>query len=36
VFQADTGDLWVYTPANAGHRDTGLGMAAGTSPSITD
>jgi hypothetical protein len=34
AFQADTGELWVYTPANAGHRDTGLGMAAGTSPAI--
>jgi hypothetical protein len=36
AFQADTGELWVYTPANAGHRDTGLGMTAGTSPAITD
>jgi Lysozyme like domain len=36
AFQANTGDLWVYTPANAGDRDTGLGMAAGTSPSITN
>jgi uncharacterized protein YneR len=34
AFQANTGDLWYYTPANAGNRDTGLGMANDTSPSI--
>jgi hypothetical protein len=34
AFQANTGDQWVYTPANSGQRNTKLGMAAGTSPSI--
>jgi hypothetical protein len=36
AFQANTGDLWVDTPANAGNRNTGLGMAVKTSPSIAD
>ena len=34
AFQANTGHLWYDTPTNAGNRDTGLGMATGTSPSI--
>jgi hypothetical protein len=34
AFQANTGDLWIYTPTNTGNRNTGLGMAAGTSPAI--
>jgi CHAP domain len=34
AFQANTGDQWIYTPTNTGDRDTGLGMAKGTSPSI--
>jgi hypothetical protein len=34
AFQANTGDQWIYTPTNTGDRDTGLGMAAGTSPAI--
>ncbi len=33
AFQASTGNLWVTGPA--GSSNTGLGMAAGTSPSIT-
>jgi hypothetical protein len=36
AFQANTGDLWIYTPANAGNRNTGLGMAADTGPSVAD
>ncbi len=34
AFQANNGHLWYDTPANSGHRDTGLGMATDTSPSI--
>jgi hypothetical protein len=34
AFQANTTDLWIYDPFNAGGRDTGLGMAAKTSPAI--
>jgi uncharacterized protein YneR len=34
AFQANNSHLWYYTATNAGHRDTGLGMAADTSPSI--
>jgi uncharacterized protein YneR len=34
AFQANTGHLWYFTPSNAGNRDTGLGMANGTSPAI--
>ena len=34
AFQANTSHLWYYTPTNAGNRDTGLGMATGTSPAI--
>jgi len=33
AFQANTGYLWTWTPSGGGH-DTGLKMAAGTSPSI--
>jgi CHAP domain len=34
AFQANNSHLWYDTPSNSGNRDTGLGMAAGTSPSI--
>jgi RTX calcium-binding nonapeptide repeat (4 copies) len=34
AFQADTGDLWTWTIGDPG-SDTGLGMMAGTSPSIS-
>jgi hypothetical protein len=34
AFQANTGHLWTWSPAGA--SDTGLGMWAGTSPSIND
>jgi CHAP domain len=34
AFQANNNHLWYDTPTNSGHRDTGLGMATGTSPSI--
>jgi hypothetical protein len=33
AFQS-AGDLWYYTPSNAGFRGTGLGVAAATSPSL--
>jgi subtilase family serine protease len=35
AFQANTGDLWIYTATNAGSRNTGLGMDTSSSPSIT-
>jgi hypothetical protein len=35
AFQNNTHDLWYWTSANAGNRDTGLGMAPGTNPAIT-
>jgi hypothetical protein len=34
AFQASTGHLFTYDPSNNSHIDTGLGIAAGTSPSI--
>jgi len=34
AFQANTGDLYYYTPAEGG-KNTGFGMAAGTSPAIS-
>jgi hypothetical protein len=34
AFQANTGDQWIYTSSNSGHRNTGLGMAKATSPAI--
>jgi uncharacterized protein YneR len=34
AFQANNSHLWYDTPSNSGNRDTGLGMAADTSPSI--
>jgi hypothetical protein len=34
AFQANTGDQWIYTPTNAGDRNTSLGMAKGTSPAV--
>jgi hypothetical protein len=34
AFQANNGHLWYDTPTNPGNRDTGLGMATKTSPSI--
>src|SRR5260370_39665426 len=33
AFQANTGHLFIYYPSNNSHTDTGLGVAAGTSPS---
>jgi CHAP domain len=34
AFEANNSHLWYDTPSNSGNRDTGLGMAADTSPSI--
>jgi len=34
AFQANNEHLWYDTPANSGNRDTGLGMAGDTGPSI--
>jgi len=34
AFQANTSDLWYYTSTNTGNRNTGLGVAGDTSPSM--
>jgi uncharacterized protein YneR len=34
AFTSNANDLWYYTPSNSGHRGTGLGVDAATSPSM--